>query len=469
MALQHLETAPERLRVVVVGAGPAGTRCAEALVAAGITPTVVDENNRDGGQIYRRQPEGFTRPYAQLYGSEAAKAQALHESFDRLRPFINYLPQTLAWNITADQLHCVSNGVHATLDYDAVVLCTGATDRLMPVRGWQLPGNYSLGGAQIGLKAQAIAIGRKVTFLGTGPLLYLVAKQYLDAGVPIAAVLDTSSRMKKLGALPKLLAQPKLLLQGFKYWAQLRLARVPVYQGVEPLEIKGNAAAGVSAICFHASRQIRKIDCDAVASGYHLRPEAQLADLAGCEFHFDEHSAQWLLTVDSNGRTSVAGVYSAGDSASVRGADAAEQSGWLVAQALLKDQGQAVDNSLMQASEQRLQAFERFRIGINQAFQWPAHLVRSLTREAIVCRCEMITAGELRDSATTRKTFEFNRVKAFCRVGMGRCQGRYCSQAGAEVIAEQVWMPVKLVGRQRSQAPVKPIPLAFNGCSHESE
>lgn len=51
-------------------------RAAEALVQAGLRPIVIDEGRRDGGQICRRQPEGFTRPYAKLYGTEAAKADA---------------------------------------------------------------------------------------------------------------------------------------------------------------------------------------------------------------------------------------------------------------------------------------------------------------------------------------------------------------------------------------------------------
>lgn len=62
-------------RIVIVGAGPAGIRCAETLVKAGFKPILIDENRRDGGQIYRRQPEGFTRDYSTLYGSEAAKAR----------------------------------------------------------------------------------------------------------------------------------------------------------------------------------------------------------------------------------------------------------------------------------------------------------------------------------------------------------------------------------------------------------
>jgi NADPH-dependent 2,4-dienoyl-CoA reductase/sulfur reductase-like enzyme len=71
-------------RILIVGAGPAGIRAAETLVAAGLCPTVVDEGSRAGGQIYRRPPEGFTRSPNTLYGSEAAKARQLHDVFDGL-------------------------------------------------------------------------------------------------------------------------------------------------------------------------------------------------------------------------------------------------------------------------------------------------------------------------------------------------------------------------------------------------
>ena len=39
---------------------------------------------------------------------------------------------------------------------------------------------YTLGGSQVALKHQGCAIGERVVFLGTGPLLYLVAYQYLS-------------------------------------------------------------------------------------------------------------------------------------------------------------------------------------------------------------------------------------------------------------------------------------------------
>lgn len=447
-------------RIVVVGAGPAGVRCAGQLVAAGIRPVVIDEGRRDGGQIYRRQPDNFTRSYATLYGSEAPRAEALHRSFDALRGKIDYRSETLAWNLTQGELHLVHAGVASKLPYDALVICSGATDRLMPVKGWQYAGTYSLGAAQVALKSQACSIGRQVVFMGTGPLLYLVAMQYLKAGAQIAAVLDTSRLRDQIAALPKLLARPGLLGNGLAFIAALRRAGVPVLSGIEPLEISGSDDDGVSGVAFRDARGARReLACDAVAIGYHLRPETQLADLARCAFRFDQQARQWFPEVSLAGRSSVAGVYLAGDGARILGADGAENAGRLAALSALADLGRQVDAEKVARLMQQQEKMERFRQGLVQAFPWPAAQAARLPDDAIVCRCEAISAGELRRVVCEMGATEANRAKAFSRVGMGRCQGRYCGQAGAEVIAHAAGVPIELVGRLRGQAPVKPLAI----------
>lgn len=448
-------------RVIVVGAGPAGTRCAETLLAAGIRPTVIDEGRRDGGQIYRRQPESFRRSYQTLYGTEAARAESLHRSFDALRAQIDYRPETLAWNVAGRQLHVVAGGRASALPYDVLVICSGAADRVMPVMGWNLAGTYSLGGAQIALKSQACGIGRNVVFMGTGPLLYLIASQYLKTGATVAAVLDTSPWRLKLAALPKLLARPALLLRGMWMTLSLRRAGVPLHSGVEPLEISGTPEAGVQAIVFRDSAgRSHRLDCDAVALGYHVRPETQLADLARCEFHFESRTRQWLPAVDVDGRSSVPGVYLAGDGALVRGADAAEAAGRLAALAVLQDLGRPVDTGAVADLRHTLARMARFGQGLAEAFPWPAQQAPRLPDDAMVCRCEAISVGELRRTVLEKGATEANRAKAFSRVGMGRCQGRYCSQAAAEIIAHAASIPLEQAGRQRGQAPVKPLPMA---------
>jgi NADPH-dependent 2,4-dienoyl-CoA reductase/sulfur reductase-like enzyme len=444
--------------VIVIGAGPSGVRAAEELAAAGLRPTVIDEGRRDGGQIYRRQPENFQRSYDALYGSEAARAASVHRGFDALRGRIDYRPETLAWNISDSHLHVVNGHRSEKLPYSALIVCSGATDRLMPVPGWELSGVFSLGASQIALKSQACAIGGKVVFLGSGPLLYLVAAQYLKAGANIAAVLDTSSLRHQIAALPKLLARPALLRQGLSYIAALRKAGVPLLSGIEPVAIRGDAEEGVRSLSYRDARGTpHLLDCDAVALGYHLRPETQLADLAGCAFRYDGDSRQWYAQVSMEGRSSVANVYLAGDGARILGAEGAENAGRLAALSALADLGHAVDAGRVRALLRAQEKMERFRQGLVQAFPWPAQQAAALPDNAIVCRCECISAGELRRVVNEMGAQEANRAKAFSRVGMGRCQGRYCANAGAEIIAHAAGVPLEQVGRLRGQAPVKPL------------
>ncbi|MGT0251146.1 FAD-dependent oxidoreductase [Burkholderia pyrrocinia] len=455
-------------RVIVVGAGPAGVRCAQTLVEAGVRPLVIDEGRRDGGQIYRRQPDTFSRPYDKLYGTEAARAKDLHDTFERLRASLDYAPDTLAWNVSGGALYTAHDGVSVRRPYDALVLCPGATDRLMPVKGWQYAGTYSLGASQIALKAQACAIGANVVFMGSGPLLYLVAHQYVQAGAKVAAVLDTSPAANRLRALPKLLARPDVLAKGIALTRALKRAGVRIEHGIEPLEIHGTAEHGVSAVSFRNARgAVARVDCDAVALGYHLRAETQLADLAGCAFRFDGDTRQWLPQLDDMGRSSVAGVYLAGDGARVLGADGAEAAGRLAALALLTDLGRPVDARAVAALQRERTKMDRFRAGLAQAFPWPAQQAATLFDDTILCRCEGVSVGELRRVIRDEGACDANRAKAFSRVGMGRCQGRYCGHAGAEVIAAAAGVPLEAVGRLRGQAPVKPLPVALRAAAGE--
>lgn len=448
-------------RVIVVGAGPAGVRAAERLVAAGLRPTVVDEGMRAGGQIYRQQPPGFTRKPQDLYGTEAGRAVAVHGAFAALAGKVEYLPETLAWNIQPGALHVARDGVARKLPFDAIILATGATDRLLPVPGWTRPGVYSLGGAQVSLKAQACTIGAKVAFLGTGPLLYLVASQYLKAGAEVAAVLDTSPNAARFKALPLMASRPELLVKGAALLWKLRRAGVPILRGVTPIAIEGDAEQGVTGLRVKdAQGRERQFGADAVAMGWHLRPETQLADLAGCAFEHDALSGLWMAKMEPDGRTGVKGVYLAGDSARILGADGAEIAGRLAATSVLMDLGIAVPVAEVTELHARRAVMDRFRRGLLKAFPWPGHLAAAVPDDTLLCRCEAITAGELRRSASALGAPEVNRAKALTRVGMGRCQGRYCGPAGQEVLAAARGVPLPEVGRLRGQAPVKPLSIA---------
>jgi len=442
--------------IVIIGAGPAGVRAAATLAKAGRRVVLIDENMRVGGQIYRQPPPGAERAPEALYGFEATKAISIHRALDGLE--IDYRPETLVWNARDRLLDLTGPRGTERLAFDRLILATGATDRSIPFQGWTLPGVFTLGGAQIALKAQGCAIGRRVVFAGTGPLLPLVAYQYAKAGAQVAAVLDTSGFATKLKAAPGLLALPKLLAKGLYYLAQLKRRGIPVINGVEGFAVEG--AHAPEAIAWRRGAQTGRIACDAVGAGFGLRSETQLADLLGCGFTFDDLSRQWLPVKDAEGRASARHIYLAGDGAGIAGADAAELAGERVAWTLLGDIGGAVDAARVALLDRGLARIARFRRAIEAAFPFPHQFHGAVADNLIVCRCEGVTAGHLKFQVEQREASEMNRLKAYSRLGMGRCQGRMCASAGAELLSRWCGTDIGAVGRLRGQAPVKPVPVA---------
>lgn len=448
---------------VVVGAGPAGCRAAATLAAAGLAPIVVDEAPASGGQIYRRAPPGFARSYEALYGFDASNARRLHEAFDGIARSIDYRPDTLVWDLRAGALHCVSGGQSRVIEFSDVILAPGARDRIIPFPGWTRPGVYTLGGAQVALKYQGCAVGRRVVFMGTGPLLYLVAWQYAKAGGGIAGVLDTAPFAAKRRALPGLIRGGGTFAKGLWYAAGLRARGIVVANGIRPVAAEGDDA-GVSALVHRDAAGVeRRIACDAIAFGFGLSSETQLADLAEVPFAFDEIQQQYLPQRDVAGRTPVRGVYVAGDGGGIAGAAAAEFAGERAALALLEDRGREVSASRVATLEQALRRISGFRVALDAAFPFPSDLAADMADETVVCRCEGVTAGELRRAARELDAGEINRAKAFSRCGMGRCQGRTCGPAAAIVLAAALDVPLDRIGRLRSQPPVKPLPMATVG------
>jgi NADPH-dependent 2,4-dienoyl-CoA reductase/sulfur reductase-like enzyme len=446
------------VQAVIVGAGPAGVRAAQTLVAHGVRPVVVDEAPRWGGQIYRQPPPGFTRAKETLYGFEAARADAVHSAMAAILDKIDYRPDTLVWSAEGGELDLLAQGQMSTLPYSHLIVATGATDRVLPFPGWTLPGVYTLGAAQVALKFQGCAIGSRVVFAGTGPLLYLIAYQYAKAGAKVAAVLDTASFADKAAAAPAMLGQPALFAKGLYYLGWLRLHGIPVHQGVELTHATGGDR--VRAMHWRKAGRDHRIDCDGVGFGYALRPETQLPDLLGCRFRYDKLQRGALPERDAAGRSSVAGVYLAGDGAGIMGADAAEWAGERAALALLADAGKTVDAARAASLENRLAGIASFRQGLERAFPFPAHWAAAAPDDLVVCRCEEITAGELRRCVVDTGAREMNRLKALTRVGMGRCQGRTCGVAAAEILAHACAAKPDAVGRLRGQSPIKPLPFS---------
>jgi bacterioferritin-associated ferredoxin len=320
---------------------------------------------------------------------------------------------------------------------------------------------FTLGGAQVLLKEHGCLIGRRIVFCGSSPLLYLAAKQYRAIGAEIVAVLDTTPLAAKVAAAADLVAAPGTLARCLGYMAGLRRAGVTMHHGVQLRAFEG--VAGVETVRFRDRHgEEVTLRCDAVAIGFGLKPETQLAELAGAQLRYDPVFRQWLPRADADGRCG-GNVYVAGDGATVGGPEAAALTGALAACAALEDAGISAADIDCGRLRLRVARLRRFQRGLARAFAWPVAAIKALDDNTIVCRCEGITAGTLRQSL--REGFgptEVNRLKAITRCGMGRCQGRFCGLAAAELTAQTLRLPLEAVGRLRAQAPIKPVPLAVN-------
>ena len=110
-----------------------------------------------------------------------------------------------------------------------------------------------------------------------------------------------------------------------------------------------------------------------------------------------------------------------------------------------------------QAIRQKLQREEMGRAFLDALYR-PADALRRPVGDTIVCRCEEVTARQVREAADLGCEGP-NQMKAFLRCGMGPCQGRLCGLTVTELIAEQRRSTPEEVGYYRLRPPVKPITL----------
>ncbi|MDH3742776.1 MAG: NAD(P)/FAD-dependent oxidoreductase [Hyphomicrobiales bacterium] len=450
--------------VIIVGAGPAGISAAATFLDHGLHPIVLEEGPHPGGQGFKVPSDHVDLDMAWLLDGEYSAYQRLHATAKQVLMQTDFQPQTSVWAVHDGHVHINANAGVRALPYDILVLATGAIDRIYPVAGWTLPGVYTLGAAQVLLKSQGHLIGRHVVFAGSSPLLYLAANQYRRAGAQIAGILDTTPYAQKVMAAAKFAAAPIISMRGIGYVRALKAGGVQVKHGVRSMRFGAGKDGGVAGVRYENSTgSEEEVVCDAVAFGFGLRPETQLADLAGCRFRYDDLQQMWFPEMDQNGHAGN-GVYLVGGGAAIGGAVAAQSSGRLAALAALGSLGYNVSRFEITRLRNRTARLRYFQKGLARAFAWPPQPESTMDDDTLVCRCESVKVGTVREALGNELgPVEINRIKALTRCGMGRCQGRFCELAVARIAAAALDLPVQSLGRLRGQPPVKPLTLTAVG------
>ena len=330
----------------------------------------------------------------------------------------------------------------------------------MPFPGWQLPGVMTAGAGQVLLKSAGL-MPESVVLAGSGPLLLLLATQYIKAGVNIRALLDTRPSSNWLGSLrylPSALGAMDYLIKGLRMIMAIRCARIPVYRVVSKLRAEGEAQ--IEAISFESSGKAVRLKTGLLLIHQGVIPAPQLSQLAGCDQIWNDSQQCWTTRVDRWGKSSQDNIFLAGDNARIVGAKAASLSGKLVAlQACyeLDKLDMARRDKLASALLRSMARHLSIRPFLDSFYRIADEFIVPVD-DTMICRCEEVYASEIRQIARAG-CLGPNQAKAFSRCGMGPCQGRLCGQTVSAILAQVQGRSLADTGYYRLRPPIKPVTL----------
>lgn len=382
--------------VLVIGGGPAGMAAAASAADCGVRVGIVDDNPALGGQIWRTSPEhGLPADAVKWHSLIQERAVTVFSGMK-----IVHQPET--------GVLLTEGAVDAfELRYRNLILATGARERFLPFPGWTLPNVMGVGGLQAMVKSGLPIRGKRVVVAGTGPLLLAVAAYLCQHGAEIPLICEQASWSRLAGFAIALIGQPGKIGHALKL--KKDIAGVPLALNSWPLAAHGQNALQRVTI-FRAGRS-ETIACDYLACGFHLVPNTELAALLGCQLR------NGYVLVDELQRTTVPGIFSAGEPTGIGGVELSLIEGQIAGHAAAGRSGKAQE--LFGARRK----FRRFARSLDQAFCLRDELRKLPSQDTIVCRCE-----DVRHSRVSEHT-SWRAAKLYTRCGMGACQGRICGPA----------------------------------------
>lgn len=384
--------------VLVVGAGPAGIAAALSAARSGAHTGLVDDNPLPGGQIWRGGLPATQAPQGRQWLARLDAGQ------------VTVLPGT---RVVAplDQRTLLAESAHETriLQGRRLILATGARELFLPFPGWTLPGVLGAGGLQALVKGGLPIAGKWVVVAGSGPLLPAVAAYLKHQGARVLLIAEQAPWPRLARFAAQLMAHPDKLRQGAGFGRHLR--GTPFRAGCWVTAAHGQAR--LEGVTIRHGTRAQTLACDYLACGFGLIPNTELPATLGCAI---QDGAVW---VDRRQQTSVAGVYCAGEATGIGGVDLALIEGRIAGYVAA---GEPAPAQRLFAARARAR---RFAAVLAETFAVQDALRTLAAPDTLVCRCEDVPYGQLRDHASWQS------AKLHTRCGMGPCQGRVCGAATA--------------------------------------
>lgn len=451
--------------LAVVGAGPAGLAAAVAAASRGLSVTVVDAGRQPGGQYWRHLDEesADALPDHPVGQHDWRAYVRLRQRFDALRVpgGITYVPGAQVWFTERAgegwrlRLSPVVEGVEAEpgdrppteVVADGLVLCPGGYDRQLPVPGWDLPGVMAAGGVQALLKGHGSLAGRRAVVAGTGPFLLPVAAGLAEAGAQVLGICEANAVTGWVRQLGGAVQSPAKGLDAVGYVRTLLAHRIAYRQRTVVTAIGGRGQVeSVTTARLDAAGHLvpgsqRTAEVDLVALGWGFTPSLELVTAVGADTRVDVDDSL-VAVVDADQRSTVAGVYVAGEATGVGGAALALQEGELAGLTAALDRGRGLGGRRAERLRGSIRRGRAFATAMHRAHPVPATWSAWLTPETLVCRCEEVDVGTVLRARDELGGGDARTAKLLTRTGMGWCQGRVCGFATALLAAQQEGRPL---------------------------
>ena len=455
----------KKVDLVVLGAGPAGVAAANVASKEGAEVVIIDENSSAGGQIYRAPPNEF-QPQNSFKSDEFREGEKQRNILKNSN--VKALFKHRVWSVSSD-LVVSTVGPNGLSSWHArsLIIANGALERIIPFPGWTIPGVIGLAASTILLKSQYVLPGQSTVVAGCGPLLIAVANGIIKSGGKVSAIIDLNSKSDWIKAFPRLLSRPDQLFKGMSWFANIMKAGIKLYGGHAVTNTKQvdnvlriSIAPINSAGSILDSKNQKIVEGDCLAIGHGLFPSTEITRLLKAKHIYDPYKGGWVPLIDDDFRSSIPGVYIAGDATGISGAFSAVQKGRIAGMAAVRDLNVMSSQKYKAKIKSELiilKKNENFGKAAVRLMKFRPELIQTITSETIVCRCEDVFRSEI-DEAIESGARDLNQLKAWTRCGMGPCQGRTCSEAIEAILASKVGSR-ELAGQWTGRTPLRPVPI----------
>lgn len=379
----------KRYDLIIVGAGPSGLSAAVEAAKRGLEVVVFDENEKPGGQLFKQIHKffGSKEHRAKVRGFNIGK-QLLEEAAEA---GVKVVLNATVIGLYQDKEIVVKMGeeIHHYKG-DAVIIATGAAENMVTFPGWTLPGVIGAGAAQTMMNLHGIKPGEKVLMLGSGNVGLVVSYQLMQCGCEVVALVDAAPRVGGYGV----------------HAAKVARTGVPFYLSHTIVEAEGDeCVSGVTIAEVDSSFKFipgteKHFDVDTICLAVGLSPMSQLLKMAGADMEDNPKRGGQVPICDEYGRTSLPGVFVAGDVSGIEEASSAMIEGRMAGIVASEYLGYIEENDM----NRNLESLENALDGLRQGMFAPKNRGKVLekTEEGIDISMNLLKKGYVADDEIER-------------------------------------------------------------------